>query len=136
VIKLLTDIKTISFPDTVNLVNGNCQSSTGAKSINECLGLLLTSSKGEFLGDPDFGTNIHRYIFDHNGVAMVEIVKEEILNAVRAYMPRVQMTEDDIQIEQNDNYVEITLSYSLRNSNINDEYSLVYLKDGSEEIVY
>jgi len=133
---MLTEIKTISFPDIVNLINGNCQCSVGAKSINECLGLLLTASKGEFLGDPDFGTNIHRYIFDHNGAAMVEIVKNEILNAVREYMPRVEMTENDITIEQFENYVQITLSYSLRNSNINDEYSLVYLKDGSEEVVY
>ena len=132
---MLTEINSISFPEIVNLVNGNCQCSTDAKSINECLGLLLTSSKGEFLGDPEFGTNIHNYIFDHNDAAVREIVRTEIINAVSRYMTRVQMTEDDIYIEQYEDHVDITLSYSLRNSNINDEYTLVYLKDGSENIV-
>ena len=129
---MLTNIRTISFPNIVNVINGNCQCSTETKSINECLGLLLTSSKGEFLGDPDFGTDIHRYIFDHNDVAMEEIVKSQILDAVSQYMDRVEMT--DIAIEREDNLVRITLSYSIRNSNIGDEYELVILKDGSEGI--
>ena len=129
---MLTNIRTISFPNIVNVINGNCQCSTETKSINECLGLLLTSSKGEFLGDPDFGTDIHRYIFDHNDVAMEEIVKSQILDAVSQYMDRVEMT--DISIEREDNLVRITLSYSIRNSNIGDEYELVILKDGSEGI--
>lgn len=129
---MLTNIRTISFPNIVNVINGNCQCSTETKSINECLGLLLTSSKGEFLGDPDFGTDIHRYIFDHNDVAMEEIVKSQILDAVSQYMDRIEMT--DISIEREDNLVRITLSYSIRNSNIGDEYELVILKDGSEGI--
>lgn len=130
---MLDTIKTINFPNTVNLFNGNFTVSEMSNSINQQLGLLLLSSKGELMGDPDFGTNIHRYIFNHNNLITDEIVRNEILSAVKKYLPRIYMDEEDISIEPSANKVTVILTYSIRNSNISDEYTLVYLKEGGEE---
>jgi hypothetical protein len=66
-----------------DVATGKCQySSSNEKSINTCLGLLFTTIKSEMFGNPKFGTNITKYMFNHNIEATNDIITTEILNAI------------------------------------------------------
>ena len=54
---------TFSFPRMVDLRTRKITLSDTYKSINECLGVLLRTRKGELLGDTDYGCNLLERIF-------------------------------------------------------------------------
>ena len=56
--------KSIKFPNIFNLTVGNTDLDNKYVSINRCLALLLTTAKGELLGDPDFGCTLYEQLFD------------------------------------------------------------------------
>ena len=93
--------RTFSFPQIINRISGKIELSSNTQSINECLGILLRTRPGEMLGDPDWGCYLIDRVFGYRGVVLAELIKEDILDAVQKYEPRITMTTDDITIVNN-----------------------------------
>jgi phage baseplate assembly protein W len=55
--------------------------------------LLLLTQKGERYYEPDFGTNLLKYIFEPNDVLNATNVEEEIKNTVSAYIPNLKVNK-------------------------------------------
>lgn len=53
--------------------------------------MLLLTSKGERLMEPDYGTNIRRIIFEQNINGVESRVQEEIVSALTTWEPRLQL---------------------------------------------
>ena len=62
--------KTFSFSKIFNPQTGRTTMVEGQESINNCLAMLLSTCKGELLGDPNFGTNIKMYLMNFKGSAL------------------------------------------------------------------
>lgn len=129
----------ISFPDIFNVATGLSQYSYDEKSINECIGLLLTTARGELLGDPGYGTNLHRMIYDYNDSILHDMIQEEILYSVKRYEPRIIMSSKNINITSDENKVTISISYNIKKTGEVGDFQLVMMKEdydngeGSEE---
>jgi len=54
--------------------------------------LLLLTKKGERYYEPDYGTNLLKYIFEPNDNLTSTEVEEEIRNTVSLYIPEVKIT--------------------------------------------
>jgi phage baseplate assembly protein W len=54
--------------------------------------LLLLTQKGERYYEPDYGTNLLRYIFEPNDVLTATDVEQEMKNTVAAYIPALKIT--------------------------------------------
>lgn len=115
---------TFSFPQIVDRTTRKIQLSTGNKSINECLGILLRTRPGELLGDPEWGCNLIDRIFMYNGVLIEELVKEDILNAVAKYEPRIIMYSDDIQLVQDMQTLYIFIQYEIKETGEINQYNM------------
>lgn len=115
---------TFSFPRMVDLRTRKITLSDTYKSINECLGVLLRTRKGELLGDPDYGCNLLERIFMYNGLIVEQLIREDILDAVSKYEPRINMTSNDIIIEQDTRTVRIYLQYEIKTSGEINEFNL------------
>lgn len=115
---------TFSFPRMVDLRTRKITLSDTYKSINECLGILLRTRKGELLGDPDYGCNLLERIFMYNGLIVEQLIREDILDAVSKYEPRINMTSNDIIIEQDTRTVRIYLQYEIKTSGEINEFNL------------
>ena len=115
---------TFSFPRMVDLRTRKITLSDTYKSINECLGILLRTRKGELLGDPDYGCNLLERIFMYNGLIVEQLIREDILDAVSKYEPRINMTSNDIIIEQNVRTVRIYIQYEIKTSGEINEFNL------------
>ena len=115
---------TFSFPRMVDLRTRKITLSDTYKSINECLGILLRTRKGELLGDPDYGCNLLERIFMYNGLIVVQLIREDILDAVSKYEPIINMTSNDIIIEQDVRTVRIYIQYEIKTSGEINEFNL------------
>ena len=112
--------KSIKYPNTFSYVSGQTELDDTTVSINRCLGLLLTTAKGELLGDPDFGCRLYEMLFDQYSNTLVDLIKQDIVENVKRYETRITLTEDGIDISENDNSIrnsyKIKLNYTIKNN--------------------
>ena len=121
--------KTFSFPQIINRSSHKIELSSDTKSINECLGILLRTRPGELLGDPEYGCNLIERIFMYNGVLIQKLIKEDIVEAVNKYEPRIFMNENDISIVQNQTTVEIYIQYEILQTGEINQYNMEITAD-------
>lgn len=120
---------TFSFPQIINRSSHKIELSSDTKSINECLGILLRTRPGELLGDPEYGCNLIERIFMYNGVLIQKLIKEDIVEAVNKYEPRIFMNENDISIVQNQTTVEIYIQYEILQTGEINQYNMEITAD-------
>jgi phage baseplate assembly protein W len=72
--------------------------SDNASAIKADLMHLILTRKGQRLYNPDFGTDLLRYIFEPEDDVSLMQVKEEINNVVKKYLPKLQINE--IMVDQ------------------------------------
>lgn len=128
--------KSIKYPNPFSLQSGKTDVSDGVKSINECIGLILTTAKGELLGDPDFGCTLYEILFEQYSLNTEALIKKEIAESINTYEHRVTVSEQDVNIEESmddighKNRYKITISYMINNtSKINTTSVIVEGRD-------
>lgn len=61
---------------------------------------LLLSYKNELLGDPYFGTNVLKSIFNQNNYTLIDILIDDFYVAIATFMPQLIVSRNDIEIIQ------------------------------------
>lgn len=89
-------IKSIKFPDIFSNAATNIVSDHEATAQN--LRLMFQATKGSFFGDPYFGTNIKRLIFEQNNNVLRDIVIDDLYTSISAFMPQISVKREDIEI--------------------------------------
>lgn len=125
--------KTFSFPQIIDRLTGRIEMSDNVKSINECLGILLRTRPGELLGDPNWGCNMITRIFMYQGLIVDELIKEDILDAVEKYEPRIEMGTNDIIIVEDTNILHIYLNYVIKETGEINSYNLDVTPDDNPD---
>lgn len=77
------------------------------------LKLLLETSKGELFGDPYFGTNLKKMIYDQNDVILKDLVIDDIYTAIKTFMPQIEVDRKDISAEVKPNGNKATLQVTM-----------------------
>ena len=74
---------------------------------------LLLTMKGERPLLPDFGTNLHRIIFEQNFAnnEMVKFIENEIKSAVKKWLPYIGISQIDVKPEEDRYRLIISLKY-------------------------
>lgn len=62
------------------------------------LKLLLLSYKGNLLGDPYYGTNLHKIIYSNNHQILKDLVIDDIYTAIAEFMPQLRVPRDNIVV--------------------------------------
>ena len=78
------------------------------------LRLVLGSEKLGLFGDPKFGSNMKRFLFEQNSTWLHDIVRDEIYTLVRIYMPQLVVNRNNIKIttDGTNMYAEITCRWA------------------------
>lgn len=121
--------KSVKHPQMFGLISGKTDLDDNIISINRCLGLLLTSAKGELFGQPDFGSRLYEMLFDQYSQTYEEMVKQEIVDTITKYETRISIDTNDITIKQNTdglrNSYSITIHYVVSNSLQENEFNVI-----------
>ena len=120
---------TFSFPQLVNRTTRKIELSTNTKSINECLGILLRTRPGELLGDPDYGCYLIDRVFRYNGVLIESLIKDDIINAIQKYEPRIELNSSDIYLQQNNRVLNIYIQYVIKETGEVNDYNMELTTD-------
>lgn len=70
---------------------------------------IITTSKGERVMRPDFGSNAMSFVFENNNDLLAELIREEVTTAITKFEPRAIVR--DVQTSSADNEVTITVIY-------------------------
>jgi phage baseplate assembly protein W len=74
--------------------------SSDQRAIKADLMHLLLTRKGQRLYNPDFGTDLLKYIFEPNDERTLNEVKEEVNASVKKYLPKLQV--NNLTVTQSD----------------------------------
>ena len=85
---------------------------------------LLASFKKTLLGDPYFGSNLQRMLFEHNNVVLQDLVIDDIYSAITAFMPQIRVIRDNITVTSDGNSVIVNIKAQNLLDYTFSEYSL------------
>jgi phage baseplate assembly protein W len=87
---------------------------TDQRAIKADLMHLLLTRRGQRLYNPDFGTDLLKFIFEPNDALTWEKVKEEVTNSVKKYLPKLDITEITVTESESSEYAAtIKLEYTI-----------------------
>lgn len=87
----------VSFPDMIS--NNSTNIITDEDATLQNLRYLILSSKNTLFGDPYFGTNLKKLIFDRNNTILRDIVIDDIFTAITMFMPQIKVERRNISVE-------------------------------------
>lgn len=101
---------------TPHPISGDVRPIVNEVAVKRALTNLVRTRKGTRPFDPEYGTNIHKYLFDTGPLAENEINKS-LYNTIKRYEPRVTVTKIKTEIDGM-NGIEITVEYYIKNINL------------------
>ena len=121
----------IGFPDIFNGSTVNLDKDYYAIKTN--LKALLMSNRGGLFGDPNYGLNMKQILWDQAcNPVVVELLKDEIFNAIYSYMPQITVTRDDIDVTVDGNLVNASISVKADSGVISNLFNIKILLDDEQ----
>jgi len=113
------------FPIEVDPITGRIRSVEYEDDIAEAIKIIITTIRGERIMRPDFGSGIESYLFEGNNATTAQMIKNEVLQAIIKWEPRVHEVEVEVESDPHaDHRLNITIQYTVRTTN--NLYNLVY----------
>lgn len=107
-----------SFPPRVDAATGRFIMVDAEENIRQSIYLIIMTRKGERVMEPDFGCDIHNFVFDLPDESVANLVRTEIVDALTRWEPRIV----DIQVfidytEIHLGKVVFNITYTVRDTN-------------------
>lgn len=127
-----TDIK---YKDIFSLISGETQVLEEIQAIDQSIGLIVSTAKGELFGDPDFGCNLYTYLYKYDGPALYQMIRRDIATNLNKQETRIFVREEDIEIDSlpNEKTLEIKIKYNIRYTQYISQYTYL-LRRNKEDI--
>ena len=128
-----------AFPPEFDKDAGTVEMVSDYKDIEQSLNILLSTSLGERVMQPDYGCNLNDYMFESLSSTLIGIIKHHVENAILYYEPRIVAENVDVTAADSFDLIEgkftITVEYSIpqTNSRFNYVYDY-YLNEASRPV--
>ena len=114
----------LAFPLQVDRLGGIALAS-GEQDIDQAIELILSTAPGERPMRPEFGCEVHDFVFDSIDAAMVGRVDSAVRAALDRWEPRIEVVGFDFDLDRaGEGVLEVTIAYRIRATN--RERNLVY----------
>ncbi len=117
-----------SFPPTFDFDTGSVELASDLEDIKESLNILLSTSLGERVMQPDYGCNLNDYMFESLNNSLIGLIKHHVENAILFYEPRIIAENVDVTAADSTDLIEgkftITVEYTIPETN--SRYNYVY----------
>ncbi len=75
---------------------------------------LILTKKGERLYNPNFGTDLVKFIFEPEDGMTLNAIKEEITSVIKIYLPKLQIDEISVEESTESEYAAVvTINYTI-----------------------
>jgi phage baseplate assembly protein W len=115
-----------SFPPTFNkLLSEGAVMVSKEEDIRQSLEILMNTRKGERVMLPEYGCDIHDFLFESINSSKMHLLQEMIRTAILTFEPRIQLHEVIIDhSEYLEGIIRVKLDYSIETSNT--RFNLVF----------
>lgn len=97
-------------------------------AIKSNLVALLSSDRGALFGDPHYGVNLKKLLWDQAYDPIVrDLIKDDIFTAIYSYMPQVTVNRDDIAISIVNNVVSASIKVTNDSGTTSNLYEIQLL---------
>lgn len=113
----------IRFPAMFSAATRRTAVISGLDKVNQSLSDIFGTRKGERVLQPEYGSDLHRLLFDMNDEILEDMLKIYVLDAIEKWETRI--TVEDISTQRsldNPHQVDVIISYRINNSNIRGSY--------------
>lgn len=122
----------LHFPIEPEAATGRLREAEGEEKIAQSVRIILMTRRGERLMRPDFGCDIHQYMFGVMDFTTLSMMEQAVKEALVRWEPRIR----DVEVragssKENRTQVRISVYYRVRATN--NPYNLVfpfYLEEG------
>ena len=87
---------------------------------------FLLTNRGERLFQPNFGADLRRFIFEQISDITLSDLEEIFNEKIEAQFPQVRITNTNIEAKEDQNEINISFSYRVINTNIQDEITIAF----------
>lgn len=94
---------------------------------------LLSSEKRTLFGDPYFGCELKKYMFEQATSVIADLIIDEVYSSITTFMPQVNVRRKDIKVEVFRNHLFLTVSYSYVYDNTSDLLTIRLTEDVEED---
>ena len=107
---------------TLPITNGNtgmfAQSTSTFEQIKSNYKNLILTKKGERLMQPDFGTDLHRILFENITENTLDNARLTVVQATERWMPFLEIIKFELQnpVNENPHRININVTYRFRNN--------------------
>lgn len=107
---------------TLPIRNGNTgmfeQSTSTFQQIRSNFKNLILTRKGERLMQPEFGTDLHRILFENITSDTLDNARLSVVESVNRWMPFLELVDFQAQtpVNNNPNRIDLQLTYRFRNN--------------------
>ena len=81
------------FPVEIDAQTGKFKTQEGDEDIKEAIKIILTTKKGERMGNPNFGSNLFKFMFTGVNYTELKELEYEITKALNMWEPRIKNLE-------------------------------------------
>lgn len=106
----------MTFLDGTFNEQGGTDRNYGEDKLKEDIVCLLTQEKGKFYPDPDFGSNLMKYMFEPMTESLAKQIQVEVSDVIEKYYPQINLVYVDISMDDKNNSVGITIGYTYSDS--------------------
>lgn len=107
-----------SFPPRLDTATGRFAACSGEEDVRQSVYLILSTRRGERPVLPNFGCDLHNYVFDLPDPVFADLMEDEIVTALTLWEPRITDLRVELDMrELGSGKIVIQLSYALRDTN-------------------
>jgi Bacteriophage baseplate protein W len=119
-----------AFPPSFDFQTGAIELVSDIEDIRQSLNILLSTSLGERVMQPDYGCNLTDYMFESLSNSLIGLIKHHVENAILFYEPRIIAENVDVTAADSTDLIEgrftITVEYSIPETNSRFNYVYDY----------
>lgn len=86
--------------------------------------LLLSSERETLFGDPYYGSQLRKYIFEQSSSIVVDILIDELYTTITTFMPQVYLTRKDIDVYTSGRSLFAKINYYYTIDNTSDLFTI------------
>ena len=106
------------FPPKVDSATGRFMMESGEDDIRSSIYIIIMTKKGERAMMPDFGCNVMDYVFELPDTTYLNLMRNEVIDAITSWEPRVVDVSAEIHLEELDKgKVVFEIEYTVRATN-------------------
>lgn len=107
-----------TFPPTFNRYTGQVKTISAEEDIRQSIQIILQTEPGERLMQPDFGCNLHQFLFGGFDSGAIASLKGIVADALLYHEPRIAVNRIDVDTrEENAGVLLVEINYTIRQTN-------------------